>query len=300
MRDIFTNRNWQPMLLKEKEKPMEADNYLCEIKFDGQRAIVFIDKDEVSIQNRYGQEITYLFPELQELKKLVKKRVIFDGEIVSFKEGKPSFQKLQERAHLKDKEKIKIQSKENPIVFIAFDILYEDGDLTSLPLIKRKEILNKYLDGEVFVKNKYIIGQAKYLFEKIKKMNLEGIVQKKLDSLYYINERVDFWFKVKNLKEEIFRIMGYIDKKENNVISLVLGEKIKNTWHYVGRVVMSKKNRLYQKLQKSKIEQITSCEEITHLENIKLIKNKYKCLVKYSERTNNLHLRQPVFIKEVE
>lgn len=298
MKDIFANRQWQPMLLEEKEKPIDSENYLCEIKFDGQRAIVFVDKDEVTIQNRHFRDITYLFPELQELKKISKKKVVFDGEIVSFKDGKPSFQKLQERTHLQDKDKIKIQSKENPVVFIVFDILYEDGNLITLPLIKRKGILNRYPDTEVFVKNIYMIGKGKYLFAKVKKMNLEGIVQKKIDSLYYPNERVAFWFKVKNLKEEVFVIMGYIEKEESRVVSLVLGENIKSTFHYVGRVVMSKKNILYQKLLGCQV--VKKVDKTIDIENVKLIEPKYKCLVKYSERTNNFHLRQPVFIKEVE
>jgi len=153
---LWTNREWHPMLLKEVDEPFDSKEYIYEMKYDGIRALCFVNKKEITFLSRNGVDLTYLYPELENIKNNVTKNVIFDGEIIAFDDQeKPSFTKLQERSHSKDKNKIKINSKMNPVVFIVFDILYENKDLINIPLSKRKEILNKYKDTEYFVKAKY-------------------------------------------------------------------------------------------------------------------------------------------------
>ena len=201
MIDLFKNNDWHPMLLKEIEKPFNSKEYYFEIKFDGERALLFVTPQNIIIKTRHLLDVTYKYPELENIKKIVKKPTIFDGEIVAFSEGKPSFSKLSERTHLKDLTKIKNQSKKNPITFIAFDILYEGKNLIELPLYKRKEILNKFPDTDVFIKNKFIIEKGIAFFQKIQQLNLEGIIAKKINSIYLINERTSNWLKIKNLKK---------------------------------------------------------------------------------------------------
>ena len=154
--NIWNNKEWQPMLLHEVRKAFNDSDYIFELKFDGFRTILFASTKEVIIHNRKGQDITYLYPELQRIKKIVTKNTIFDGEIVMLENGVPSFQKLQTRVHLKDKEKILYQSKNNPILFMCFDILYENVDLTKYPLIERKKRLSKIKENDVFLKVKQI------------------------------------------------------------------------------------------------------------------------------------------------
>ena len=98
---IWNNHDFHPMLLKEINKPFNSKDYLFEIKYDGIRVVIFATPKKVTIQTRNKQDITNIFPELQSIKKLIKENTIFDGEIVSFKDGLPSFSKLQERNHLK-------------------------------------------------------------------------------------------------------------------------------------------------------------------------------------------------------
>ena len=127
--NIWRNRNWGPMLLKEIDKPFDSKDYLFEIKFDGIRAIIFASPHNLIIKTRNNVDVTDIYPELQSIKNLVKHPTIFDGEIVAFKEGLPSFSKLQERSHLKNKNKIKKLSLEEPICYVCFDILYDNKDL---------------------------------------------------------------------------------------------------------------------------------------------------------------------------
>ena len=89
--NLYKERNWTPMLLKEVSEPFNDKNYLYEIKFDGIRSIIFASPSEVVIYNRHCVDITKLYPELQDIKNLVNKKIVFDGEITLFDDGKPSF-----------------------------------------------------------------------------------------------------------------------------------------------------------------------------------------------------------------
>ncbi len=292
--NIWQDHNWGPMLLKEIDKPFNSKDYLFEIKFDGIRAIIFASPDKVVVQTRNKVDITNIYPELQAIKKLVKHATIFDGEIVAFQNNLPSFSKLQERSHLKNKDKIKKLSIENPICYVCFDILYDNKDITNMKLTERKKILSKIKENDVFIKNKAINNDGIKMFNEIKKIGLEGIVAKKKDSIYEINTRVDSWIKIKNFKDGIFYIGGYKENSSSPVISLALGEFINSNLIYVGNVVMAKKNPLYNKLKKLKLKKISSFYDYKD-DNLNYINPIYKCEINYIERTPSNHLRQPVF-----
>lgn len=289
--NIWKDRNWSPMLLKEIDKPFDSNEYIFELKFDGIRAIIFVNKDSVKIQSRNKQDMTHLFPELQSLSKFVDKNVIFDGEIVAFENNKDSFSKIQERIHIKNKTKIEIMSNEKPVTFIAFDILYENKDLTTLPLLERKKFLNKYKDNDYFIKTKVIDETGKKLFKSVKKLNLEGIVAKKKDGKYYINKRCSEFIKIKNIQRDEFIIGGYEEKK-NNILSLAIGEYIDNKFHFVGRVSISKNKSIYSKVKKLKKSKNYFND---FNEDIYFVKPKLACHIEYLERTKNNHLRHPIF-----
>ena len=240
MINLWKNRNWSPMLLKELNKPFNSKEHIFEIKFDGIRAIIFANKKEIIIKSRNKTDLTNLFPELQSIKKIVNKNVIFDGEIIYFDKNKESFNKLQKRIHLKNRKKILNEAKNNPVTFIAFDILYENKNLTNLPLIKRKIILNEYNDNDNFIKIKYIDEYGINVFKSTKQFKLEGIVAKHKNGKYYINQRTDEYIKIKNIKSDKFIIGGY-EIKKNNILSLALGEFKNNSFLHVGNASITKK-----------------------------------------------------------
>lgn len=290
MKDLWKNRDFKPMLLGEINKPFYSDDYLFEIKFDGFRAIIFASPKEVKIKSRNKHDITILYPELQNIKKLVKKNVIFDGEIISTINGIPSFSKLQKRSHLKKQSQIAYESENDPVTFIVFDILYENKDLTDLSLVERKEYLSKYQDTEYFVKSKAIECKGKELFKKVKKLDLEGIVAKKKDSTYHINSRTDDFIKIKNIQRDEFYIGGYIEKQ--NTLSLLLGEYKENKLYYRGKVSIGKKQQIALTLKKMKKEKNSFCD---FNEEANFVKPSITCFIEYLERTKNGHLRHPVF-----
>ena len=290
--NLWKNRSFTPMLLKEIDKPFNSKKYYYELKYDGYRALIFVNKNEIYIQSRNENDITYLYPELSNIKKIVNKNVIFDGEIVIFENNKPSFNKISKRSKLKNKNIIKKESINNPVIFIAFDILYENKNLTNLSLIERKKILEKYQDTDFFIKSKVYLNNGIKLYNFVKKNNLEGIVIKDINGLYHINNRTSDFIKVKNIKSDNFFIAGYINNNKYTS-SLVLCEKYNNDYIYVGKVLISKKNNIYKK-----ILNIKKCKNYLKIENndITFIKPILSCKINYLERTKNGHLRHPKLI----
>lgn len=288
--NVFKDKNIKPMLLHEENKPFDNEDYLFEMKFDGIRALIYVSPEEIVIKNRKGFVVNDTFPELLEIQKYIKKECIFDGEIVLMQDNKPSFSKLQERALLKNKKRIEYFKDNFPVTFVCFDILYENKDLMQLPLIKRKEILSKYDDNDLFVKSRVVDTKGKDLFKFIKKNDLEGIVAKLKTSEYVPGIRTKDWIKIKNVHMEDFYICGY--KDGDDVISVLLGEKVGKKYRFVSKVVVGKKRKDY--------ELIMSCSESKNyldvdFDEYKFIKPKYKCTIEFLERTNSNCLRHPVF-----
>ena len=284
------NKDIKPMLLGEVREVFDSKEYLYEVKYDGIRVLVFVSKDKVVIRSRYGIDITVLFPEMMVLCKMVEGNVIFDGEIIMLDNNKVSFSKLQKRIHLKNKKTIEFLSKTNPVIFICFDVIYEGKDLINLSLLERKDVLSNYKDNDIFIKSTYVIGDGTKLFNAIKKLYMEGIVAKKINSKYLVNERSDNWLKIKNYKSGNFIILGYINKEESHVISLVLGEYLNKKIVYVGKVILGKKRNLADKILKmKKSKAVVKIKD----KDVIYIKPEIKCLIKYLERTENGLLRQP-------
>lgn len=293
--DLYDNKNLIPMLLNEVEKPFNDPDYLFELKFDGIRALIYVDKKNIIIKNRNGININNIFPELLEVKNMVTNKCIFDGEITSMINEKPSFNQLQKRALLKDPIKINYYKENYPVVFICFDILYDKKDITDLPLIDRKKYLEKYPDNNFFIKSKYIFEKGISLFDEVKKLNLEGIVAKEIKSKYYYNQRSKVWLKIKNVKDEDFFIGGYkLNKKTSVLASLILGRKENNKLYYVGNVSIGKRNPAFVIIQKEK--ELNKSPFIDFNEdNITYLKPNLMCSITFLEKTKTGSLRHPIF-----
>lgn len=244
------NKIISPMLLKEVDEPFNSEDYIYELKYDGIRTLMYISDKTFKLITRNGNDVADIFPELKSIQKIVgNKKVIFDGEIVAFKNNKPSFSELQHRNHLKNKTKIKLMMDEIPVCFVVFDIIYQDKDLTNFSLLERKDILDKYKDTDVFIKTKMYEDGLK-LFDHIKKIGLEGIVAKLKSSNYIPNKRVDNWVKIKNFKKDYFYIYGYDKLKDK--YALYLGEYKNKKLTPVGKVSVMPDNEVLKIVQKQK------------------------------------------------
>lgn len=286
------NKVLSPMLLKTVDKPFNDNNYIYELKYDGIRTLMYVSSNTFKLITRNGNDVAKTYPELKTVQNIVgNHKVIFDGEIVAFKNGKPNFSELQHRNNLKNVKTIENKLVEIPVCFVVFDIIYLDKDLTNLELIERKKILNNFLDTDIFIKTK-IYDDGLKLFSHIKKLELEGIVAKQKSSKYVCGKRVVTWLKIKNFKRQYFYVYGY--KKLNDKYALYLGEFKNKKLYPVGKVsVMENNNVLKLVKEQKKINNpfIDLNETITYVEPIN------KILVHYMERTENNTLRQP-FIKK--
>lgn len=286
------NKILSPMLLKEIDKPFNNNNYIYEIKYDGIRTLMYISANTFKLITRNGNNVARTYPELKTIQSIIgKHKVIFDGEIIAFKDSKPSFSELQHRNNLKNIKTIESKIKEIPVCFVVFDIIYLDKDLTNLELLARKRILNSFPDTDIFIKTKMYDNGLK-LFSNIKRIGLEGIVAKQKTSKYICGKRVDNWVKIKNFKKEYFYIYGYTKLKDK--YALYLGEFKNKKLYPVGKVSVMENNnvlKLVKKQKKINNTFIDANENITYIEPIN------KILVHYLERTENSTLRQP-FIKK--
>ena len=271
------------------EIPFAFENkYLYEIKFDGIRALIYVNKNNISIRTRNNVDVTHLFLELHGIKNIVgRDTCIFDGEIVLFDKGRPSFSSLQKRLRIKNKDRIKAVSLDNPVQFVVFDIIYRNRDLTNKTLVERKKILDKYKDTDSFVKSK-VYSDGEKLFTFVKKLELEGIVAKEKDSLYYVNKRSTVWIKLKNYQTDEFYIGGYVKNKTS--YSLLLGEKKKNKLYYVGKIkVSNNKDITKEVLAKKKIN-----NPFDNYESVGIfIEPNIKIIINYLEKTKSNMLRHP-------
>ena len=224
MSDLFIDKNIDPMLLYETE-PFDSDEHIFELKLDGIRCIAYIEPKSVVLQNKRHKDVTDIYPELSDMKKCVKKRVILDGELVVLIDGKPNFYALQKRSLMSDEFRIKKKKKNDPVQFVAYDILYLDGkDLTVKPLMERKEMLNKAVtEGHGLSISRYIEKNGIAFFELAKQEKLEGIVAKKKDGLYHIGKRTHDWVKIKVMQDEDLFVCGYQPDENGNVKDLILG-----------------------------------------------------------------------------
>ena len=266
------------MLLEEVNEPFNDKNFLYEIKFDGIRALIYVSKNSFKILSRNGTNLTNKYPELNKIQKLVgNHEIIFDGEIIATEGAHPSFSLLQKRNKIK-----KITDKiieEVPVTFIAFDILYDNVDLTNLSLDKRKKILGQYPDNSVFIKSR-IYSDGLSLFKMVKKIGLEGIVAKKRKSIYLFGKRTSDWVKVKNIHVDNFIVHGYLEK--TNTYSLLLGEYKNNKLKYVGKVSVNKSHEVMNTLKKMKKinnQFVNFDEKATYIIPVKTVR------IHYLERT---------------
>lgn len=225
MSDLFVEKNISPMLLNEVKEPFDSEDYIYELKLDGIRCVAYIEPKSVTLQNKRFKDLTPIYPELSDICKCVKKRVILDGELVVLTNGKPDFYALQKRSLMGDKFRISLAAKKNPVQFVAYDIIYYDGkDLMDKPLMARKEYLSKAVtEGHNLSISRWIEKNGVAFFELTKKEKLEGIVAKKKDGLYHIGKKTSDWIKIKVMKDEDLLILGYQPDEDGKVKDLILG-----------------------------------------------------------------------------
>ncbi len=193
--------------------------------------------------------------------------------------------------------KIELAAKKYPACFTAFDILYyEDHPVTDLPLTERKALLQKAVIEESarFAVSRVVENNGVAFFWLAKARELEGIIAKRKDSRYYFDKRTKDWIKCKNLKDADYVVCGYLPK-ENGRISLVLGQYAGGTLTYKGHVTLGVCGGSFRRIRELPRLDTSPFAAPAGNERAVWVAPVLCCTVKYMEKTESGHLRQPVF-----
>lgn len=217
-----------PMLAGGNGVPPNPAGYQFEPKLDGQRIIAISEPEGVVLMNRRGGEITATYPELAGLgEALAPHAAVLDGEMVTFNEkGQTSFQRLQRRMHVA-KPGAPLLS-ETPAVFVAFDVLWLDGELlVDRPQSERREVLDGLgIKGRSWQTAPVLDATPEELMEACRQLGLEGFMAKRVDAPYSVGKRSTAWWKMKCGRRREFVVGGWSSgqgSRQSSIGSLALG-----------------------------------------------------------------------------
>ncbi|RZJ51463.1 MAG: DNA ligase D [Flavobacterium sp.] len=288
----------KPMLAKTTENAFDDEDWVFENKYDGYRAIAVINPgDEVQLFSRNELPFNSYFELIAEDLKKMDHVAVLDGEIIVEDEnGKADFNLLQNY----------IKTKEGNLKYYVFDLLNLDGNpITELSLLERKELLkilfNKYPFTNVFY-SEHFNEKGTEQYELAIKNKTEGIIAKKASSTYLPDKRTNDWLKIKvsNVEEAI--IIGITEPKNSRKYfgSLLLGQYYGKRLQFIGKCGTGFNDKtlkeLYTKLKPHFVSKSPLSEKVNLRDKIQWVKPKLICQVKFSEWTQDKHLRHPVFL----
>jgi DNA ligase D-like protein (predicted ligase)/DNA ligase D-like protein (predicted 3'-phosphoesterase) len=299
----MSSHRYKPMLAKEAEKAFTNKEWLFEIKWDGFRAIAYVDK-ELSLRSRNQKELIDNFPELNELKQQ-NHAMVLDGEIIILNKGKVNFQAMLERGKAASETEIAVRTKQSPAAYIVFDILEKDGKpLLDLPLTERKKILKETLkETEHTILAEFVEEKGEVYYEAILKQGLEGVMAKKKSSTYEPGVRSNNWLKIKKLLSCDCVIFGYTEGtgvRKKTFGALILGLfNGKQEPVYVGKVGTGfSEEKLSEMTQQFKMIKKTNAPfKAAILEKVIWLEPKLVSEVAYQVVTDDGRLRMPRFLR---
>jgi len=181
--------------------------YAFESKWDGIRLLAYVDRTRLELRTRNGIDVLRKYPEFLALQNAVKNNALMlDGELVVLDENSiPRFHLLQKRLGPAG-----IPGAPS-VTYILFDVLFKNGEsMMSRTYLERREVLeNLKLNDRFWNTPEFITGSAMEILAHATEMGLEGIVAKKLDSLYLPGQRTDAWLKLKIRRRQEFIICGW-------------------------------------------------------------------------------------------
>jgi bifunctional non-homologous end joining protein LigD len=223
--------NISPMLATLVNKPFDEAGWLYEVKWDGYRTIIYLDKGEVEMRSRNNKSFNEKFYSVYDALKKWRINVVADGEIVVLNDkGISNFGDLQNWRSEADGE----------LILYLFDVLWLDGyDLMNLPLTYRKEILQAIIPSSNSIRlSESFEAGAKEFFEVAKSLNLEGIIAKRADSIYLPEKRSKDWLKIKTGKRQEVIIGGFTNNEGSNkpFSALLVGVNNNGKLVYTGKI----------------------------------------------------------------
>jgi len=288
----------EPMLAMLSDSPPQGSDWVYEIKWDGFRGLVFLDRGKLRIESRNRQPFDKLFPELAGLANSVTAdAAILDGEIVAFDaNGRPSFSLMQQRTGFITSP----QRNRAPVQYVAFDLLYLNGyDLRGAALSDRQRVLRSIVRPSGILRvSEVFAGNGERVLEAAREHGLEGVVAKKLGSAYE-STRSRSWVKVKFVEQQEFVICGFTTGKRKPFSSLVLGcyEGDEMVWagNVGGGFTDKSLTDIYKTIAPFEAKRSPFAVD-EPIEAATWLAPKLVCSVRFTGWGGDRHLRAPVFV----
>jgi bifunctional non-homologous end joining protein LigD len=293
----------QPMLLTSGAIPVDASRYAYEIKWDGVRALVAVERDKVRVTTRTGRDVSGSYPELAGLAgQLQGHAVLLDGEIVCFDEvGVPSFGRHQQRMHVVTPNPALVTRV--PAVVCLFDLLWIDGEsLVDTAWTQRRARLEALeLRGPAWQTPACSIGDPAPIQAVVEAMGLEGVVAKRCDAPYRPAHRSTAWVKIKTRHRGEFVVGGFTageGARADRFGALAVGAYLDGRLRYVGRVGSGFDNKMLTMVA-GLLEQRRS--EASPFDGPvpdgpSFVRPEVVVEIRYDGWTQTGHLRAPVFV----
>ena len=294
------------MLAETRERPFSKAGWLFELKLDGYRVRAGREAGEPQLVTRNGHDIAAGFPEIaRALAALPYDGFIFDGELVVPDEaGRPSFQRLQNRAKITRALEVRRAAIDAPAVLYVFDLLaFEGYDVRPMPLETRKALLERIVPRVGPIKYlEHFKTDGETLYEQVTRLGLEGIVAKKADSPYRAG-RSPNWLKIRADRTDDFVVVGFTRPKgsRSGFGALDLGAWEDGKLVYAGRVgsgfTAAELKDVSAALERSVRPTPAFSGPVPKDAGHTWVEPTLLAEVRYKEWTNEGLLRQPVFVR---
>ncbi len=288
---------FSPMAAEMADAPPKAADWLYEIKWDGVRALCFIEPQGYSLYTRNNNRCEQNYPELNILpEQITAARAILDGELAVLDErGVSHFELIQPRIHSKE-----AAGAGKPVHYFAFDLLYLDGfDLRGAPLVERKKLLKQILQPHPLLRISEHFEDGTAMLKAAKANGLEGLIAKRAGSIYE-SRRSRNWLKLKLTSEQEFVIGGYLPGERDYFGSLAVGFHEAGKLHYAGNVgtgfdeTTRKALWLQLETRTAKLSPFDVAEKMP--KGMVWVKPELVAQVKFANWTSDRKLRAPVYI----
>ena len=233
----------RPMLAVPGDLPATEQDWSYEFKWDGVRAVGYVDGGRLRLITRSDRDCTGTYPELRGIGEVLGARqAVLDGEIIALDAGgRPSFEALQPRINVVDVARARRLAQRSPVTFVLFDLLYLDGVSTvGLSYLERRRLLESLgLEGERWNVPATHPGPGADLLAAARSVGLEGVVAKRSDSPYRPGQRSGDWVKVKVTHTQEVLVGGWTPGKgerTRRIGALLVGVPGDDGLEYVGKV----------------------------------------------------------------
>jgi bifunctional non-homologous end joining protein LigD len=287
------------------DRPPRGDEWLFEVKWDGVRAIAFVDHGEVRLQSRSGIRCERQYPELAVIHhQLGAETAVLDGEIAVLDDkGVSRFHLIQPRIANADPNAVAHLVRSTPVVYFVFDLIYLDGyDLRNVDLAKRRELLEAAVaPGGPLRISEAFPGAGVEMLDAARENGLEGIIAKRAGSCYESRRSSD-WLKIKIVSQQEFVIGGFTAPQGDRDYfgALVLGMYDDGELQWVGNVGTGFDQKtltaLYNKLKPLIVTKCPFAERPKPDRGMTWVRPELVAQVKYANWTPDRRLRAPVFL----